>query len=198
MPLFELAVDKRTPPKNVCPAHKRLSIRHICRYRWEICDAFVGSIKDLGEFYSQPLGSDVVSHHGDNAWVATVNPLLALLLLSFSPAPRGIWFPIMARAYTSPASTDPPPAPTATTAFHPANTRHVGSSREGEEPLAWVHRAFNCFRESDVVRDFLNETCGPSEPLTTPELCLDQDGIEKGATICEDCPGDATAYARGE
>ena len=89
MPLFELAVDERIPPQNVCPAHKRLSICQICRYRWEIRDAFVGSIKDLGEFYSQPLGSDVVSHHGDDAWVATVDPLMALLLLLFSPAPCG-------------------------------------------------------------------------------------------------------------
>ena len=74
----------------------------------------------------------------------------------------------------------------------------LGPAGGGEEPLEWVHRAFNCFCESDVIRDFLNETCGPSEPLTTPELCLDQDGIENGATIREDCRGDATIYVWGE
>jgi hypothetical protein len=199
MPIFELAVRDGAPPKDVCPAHKWPPIRDICRDGREICDLLVGSIKDLGEFYSQPLGSNVVRHHGDDTWVATVNPLLALLLLSSAPAPRGgCCLPLLPRAYTRPLSYCATPTPTATATSHPAPTRRVGSIGGGEEPLEWVHRAFNSFCESDVVRDFVDETCWPSEPLATPKLCLDQDGVEEGAPIGKDCPSDVTTNVRGE
>ncbi len=47
MPIFELAVQERAPPKDVCPAHEWPPIRNIHWDGREISDPLVGGIKNF-------------------------------------------------------------------------------------------------------------------------------------------------------
>ncbi len=45
----------------------------------------------------------------------------------------------------------------------------------------------------DIVRDFVDETCGPFELFAMAELQFDQHGVEKGPSVAQDCPSNLSA-----
>jgi hypothetical protein len=59
-----------------------------------------------------------------------------------------------------------------------------------EQLLGWVVRAFDCFCKLDVVCDLVDQACWLFEALAAPELQFNQDSVEKGASIAQNCPGD--------
>jgi hypothetical protein len=46
----------------------------------------------------------------------------------------------------------------------------------------------------DIVCDLVDQACWPFEALPVPELQFNQDSVEKGASIAQDCPGDSSTH----
>jgi hypothetical protein len=62
-----------------------------------------------------------------------------------------------------------------------------------DDPFSWVERAVHQLCKLDIVHDFVDETCGPFESFTTAGLQFNQQGVEEGPSIAQDCPSDPSA-----
>jgi hypothetical protein len=67
-----------------------------------------------------------------------------------------------------------------------------------DRPFHWIERAVSWFGKVDIIRNFLNEGCLSLETFAPAKLCLDQHGVEKGASLAEDCPRNLAAHVSCE
>jgi hypothetical protein len=75
---------------------------------------------------------------------------------------------------------------------------HALSACACDDPLSWVERAVDWLCKSDIVHDFVDETCGPFESFATAELQFDQHSVEEGPSIAQDRPNSPSAHVGRE
>jgi hypothetical protein len=87
MSILECTVQKSAPSQYVRPAYKGAPIVYVFRDCWQVHNVLVVCIKDFVELDLKSPCRNIISHHGNNAWVVVVDSRLVAIPSSTTIVP---------------------------------------------------------------------------------------------------------------